>query len=100
MGPSYQGATVSLGVIKFSTAMHLSGLHLDNIGGVEHKDSLQAAPAKAFKVKAIQQTTLLSLKTVFLFLYGSSELLSLMFGEDTNTENIHQLNGHLHIFLL
>lgn len=64
MGPSYQGATVSLGLIKFSTAMHLSGLQLDNIGSVEHKVSGEVAPATAIKVKAIQQTALLSLKTI------------------------------------
>lgn len=39
MGPSYQGATMSLGLIKFSAAMHLSGVQPDNIGGSEHKVS-------------------------------------------------------------
>lgn len=35
MGPSYQGATVSLRLIKFSEVMHLSGVQPDDIGGIK-----------------------------------------------------------------
>lgn len=41
MGPSYQGATVSLRLINFSAAMHLSGVQLHNIG--RRRRSLVAA---------------------------------------------------------
>lgn len=39
MGPGYQGATMSLRLIKFSAAMHLSGVQPDNIGDAEHRVS-------------------------------------------------------------
>lgn len=40
MGPGYQWAAVLLRLIKFSAAMHLSGVQADNIGGAEHGQAL------------------------------------------------------------
>lgn len=53
MGPCYQGATMSLRIIKFSAAMHLSGVQPNIIGGAEHEVSAwQAAhPDQVIHVK-------------------------------------------------
>lgn len=40
MGPGYQGAAVLLRLIKFSTAMHLSGVQADNVVSAEHGQAL------------------------------------------------------------
>lgn len=66
MGPSYQGATMSLRLIKFSTAMHLSGTHriILEVQNTTLVPRQTARPAKVITVRASPHTGLVSLKTM------------------------------------
>lgn len=76
MGPSYQGATMSQRLIKFSTSMHLSGTHRI-ILEVQNTTLAPRQTARPAKVGASPHTELVSLKHVvhsshFVFLYDSN----------------------------
>lgn len=91
MGPGYQGSTVSLGLIKFSATMHLSGVQVENIGGAEPKIIAERSRscAQNSKISASDHEISTVIVISFLFLQGRSQPSPPICEGDTTESSLH-----------